>query len=34
MAMNDQGTVNAPVPVTILKLRVKDCMLFTLHILL
>ena len=34
MAVNDQATVNPPVPVTILKLKVKGCMLFTLHILL
>ena len=34
MAMNDQATVNPPVPVTIPKLRVKGCLLFTLRILL
>ena len=34
MAVNDQTTVNPPVPVTILKLKVKGCMLFTLRILL
>ena len=32
MATNNQVTVNPPVPVTILKLRVKGCILFTKHI--
>ena len=33
MATN-QVTVNPPVPLTVLKLRVKGCMLLTLHVML
>ena len=33
MATNDEATVNPPVPVTILKLRVSGWTLFTLHIM-
>ena len=33
MAINDEATVNPPVPVTILNWRVKGCMLFTLRVM-
>ena len=33
MAINDQATVDPSVHVTILKLRVKGCILFTLHVM-